>query len=51
MSVVAHYGDIQFDIYAAGTEGHRPEWPVDHAGMHDMARRTLAPTAYGRGQR
>jgi hypothetical protein len=30
MSAVAHYGDIQFEIYAAGAEGHRPEWPVDY---------------------
>jgi len=41
------FANFQYEIYAAGLAGDRPELPIDAAGLQEAARAQLTPEAYG----
>jgi lactate 2-monooxygenase len=43
---VAHFGDLQAEIYARGAAGQLPELPMTYEGLEAAARAVLAPSAY-----
>lgn len=41
---MAHYGDLQNQIYMAGLQGHLPEYPVDFATLKARAEKAMSPS-------
>lgn len=44
---MAHFGDLQTDIYLRGLQGERPALPIRYDDLEHAAREVMTPEAYG----
>ena len=44
---MAHFGDLQNEIYARGVAGQQPQLPMTYAALQDAAEQAMTPRAFG----